>query len=46
MVSVSCFGVKVSVRFHFMLVHYTINSVWVAGGHRGRVGKVAEFQRS
>ena len=30
MVSVSCFGVRVSVMFHFMFVHYTFNSVWVA----------------
>ena len=30
MVSVSCFGVRVSVMFHFMFVHYTISSVWVA----------------
>ena len=29
-VSVSCFGVKVSVMFHFMFVHYTFSSVWVA----------------
>ena len=29
-VSVSCFGVRVSVMFHFMLVHYTFSSVWVA----------------
>ena len=29
MVSVSCFGVRVSVMFHFMFVHYTISSVWV-----------------
>ena len=28
-VSVSCFGVRVSVMFHFMFVHYTFNSVWV-----------------
>ena len=33
MVSVSCFGVRVSVMFHFMFVHYTLSSVWVAGGH-------------
>ena len=31
MVSVSCFGVRVSVMFHFMFVHYTFSSVWVAG---------------
>ena len=30
MVSVSCFGVRVSVMFHFMLVHYTFSSVLVA----------------
>ena len=30
MVSVSCFGVRVSVMFHFMFVHLTISSVWVA----------------
>ena len=28
--SVSCFGVRVSVMFHFMFVHYTLSSVWVA----------------
>ena len=28
-VSVSCFGVRVSVMFHFMFVHYTFSSVWV-----------------
>ena len=27
---ISCFGVRVSVMFHFMFVHYTFNSVWVA----------------
>ena len=27
MVSVSCFGVRVSVMFHFMFVHYTFSSV-------------------
>ena len=31
MVSVSCFGVRFSVMFHFMFVHYTFSSVWVAG---------------
>ena len=31
MVSVSCFGVRVSVMFHFMFVQYTFSSVWVAG---------------
>ena len=30
MVSVSCFGVKVSVMFQFMFVHYTFSSVSVA----------------
>ena len=33
MVSVSCFGVRgvrVSVMFHFMCVHYAFSSVWVA----------------
>ena len=29
-VSVSCFSVRVSVMFHFMFVHYTFSSVWVA----------------
>ena len=29
-VSVSCFSVRVSVMFHFMLVHYTFSSVSVA----------------
>ena len=29
-VSVSCFGVRVSVMFHFVFVHYTFSSVWVA----------------
>ena len=28
-VSGSCFGVRVSVMFHFMFVHYTFSSVWV-----------------
>ena len=28
-VSVSCFGVRFSVMFHFMFVHYTFSSVWV-----------------
>ena len=31
MVSVACFGVRVSVMFHLMFVHYTFSSVWVAG---------------
>ena len=30
MVSVRCFGVRVSVMFHFMFVHYTFSSVKVA----------------
>ena len=30
MVSVSCFGVRVSVMFHFIFVYYTFSSVWVA----------------
>ena len=30
MVSVSCFGVRVSVMFRFMFVHYTLSSVCVA----------------
>ena len=30
MVSDSFFGVRVSVMFHFMFVHYTFSSVWVA----------------
>ena len=30
MVPVSCFGVRVSVMFRFMFVHYTFSSVWVA----------------
>ena len=29
-VSVICFGVRVSVMFHFMFVHYTFSSFWVA----------------
>ena len=29
-VSVSCFGVRVSLMLHFMFVHYTFSSVWVA----------------
>ena len=32
-VSVSCFGVRVSVMFHFIFVHYTFSSVWVLSGH-------------
>ena len=30
MVSVSCFGVRVSVMFHFMFVYYPFCSVWIA----------------
>ena len=30
MVSISCFGVRVSVMFHFMSVHYTFSSVRIA----------------
>ena len=30
MVSVACFGVRVSVMFRLMFVHYTFSSVWVA----------------
>ena len=30
MVSVACFGVRDSVMFHLMFVHYTFSSVWVA----------------
>ena len=30
MVSVACFGVRVSVMFRLMLVHYSFNSVLVA----------------
>ena len=29
-VSVACFGFRVSVMFHLMFVHYTLSSVWVA----------------
>ena len=29
MVTVRCFGVRVSVKFHFMSVHYTFSSIWV-----------------
>ena len=28
--SVASFGVRVSVMFHLMFVHYTFSSVWVA----------------
>ena len=30
MVSFSSFGVRVSAMFHFIFVHYTLSSVWVA----------------
>ena len=30
MVSVACFGVRVSVIIHLMFVHYTLSLVWVA----------------
>ena len=30
MVPLACFGVRVSVMFHLMFVHYTFSSVWVA----------------
>ena len=30
MVSVSCFGVRFSVKFHFMFVRCAFSSVWVA----------------
>ena len=30
MVSVDCFGVRVSVTFHLMCVHFIFSSVWVA----------------
>ena len=30
MVSVACFGVRVSVMIHLMFVHSTLGSVWVA----------------
>ena len=33
MVSVACFGVRVSVMFHLMFIHYTFSSVWVDDGH-------------
>ena len=31
--SVACYGVRVSVMFHLMFVHYTFSSVWVAEWH-------------
>ena len=33
MVSVRCFGVRVSVMFHFMFVRYTFSSVGLLSGH-------------
>ena len=33
MVSVSCFGVRLSVMFHFMLVHYTLVQFGLLSGH-------------
>ena len=33
MVSVSCFGVRVSVMFHFMFVHYTFSMFGLLSGH-------------
>ena len=32
MVSVRCFGVRVSVMFHFMFVNYTFSSVELLSG--------------
>ena len=32
MVSVRCFGVRVSVMIHFMFVHYTFSSVGLLSG--------------
>ena len=31
--SVACFGVRVSVMFHLMFVHYTLSSVRIAEWH-------------
>ena len=31
MVSVACFGVRISVMFHLMFVHNTFSTVWVVG---------------
>ena len=31
--SVACFGVRVSVMFHLIFVHYTFSSFFVADGH-------------
>ena len=33
MVSVSCFGVRVTVMFHFKFVHYTFSSFGLLSGH-------------
>ena len=33
MVSVSCFGVRVSLMFHFMFVHYTFVKFGFLSGH-------------
>ena len=30
MVSVACFGVRISVMFHLMFFHFTFSLVWVA----------------
>ena len=39
MVSVGCFGVRVSVmfQFHFMFVHYTFSSVWVTKNNENKM---------
>ena len=39
MVSVSCFGVRVSVmfQFRFMFVHYTFSSVWVIKNNENKL---------
>ena len=39
MVSVSCFGVRVSVmfQFHFIFVHYTFSSVWVTKNNENKL---------
>ena len=33
MVYVTCIGVKVSVMFHFMFIHFTFSSVGLLSGH-------------
>ena len=47
MVSVSCFGVRVSVMFHFMFVHYTFSSIlfaeWPPLGNSCSLGKQFVF---